>query len=119
MAWRTAGNVGCGGGPLILFFPPHFREAAMLEEGVSDHGHERMTVKALPGPSLEVVEAEFLLQLLMGLLANPSCLDGGGQPAQVHPGWQVRKIVFLLSRRAVLADEPGLVPRKMLPILVP
>ena len=87
MAWRTAGKVGCGGGPLILFFPPHFREAAMLEERVGDHGHERMTVKALPGPSLEVVEAEFLLQLLMGLLANPSCLDGGGQTAQVHPGW--------------------------------
>ena len=41
-----------------------------MEEGVSDHCHERMTVKALPGPSLEVVEAEFLLQLLMGLLAS-------------------------------------------------
>jgi hypothetical protein len=54
MACRTAGKVGCGGGPLILYFPPHFREAAMLEQGVSDHGHERMTVKALPGPSLEV-----------------------------------------------------------------
>src|SRR5438132_10824242 len=24
MAWRTAGNVGRGGGPLILFFPPCF-----------------------------------------------------------------------------------------------
>ena len=64
------GKVGCGGGPLTLFFPPHIRKAAMLEEGVSDHGHERVTVKALPGPSLEVVEAEFLLQLLMGLLAS-------------------------------------------------
>ena len=35
----------------------------MLEEGVSDHRHERVTMKALPGPSLEVVEAEFLFQL--------------------------------------------------------
>jgi len=32
----------------------------MLEEGVSDHRHERMPVQALPGPSLEVIEAEFL-----------------------------------------------------------
>jgi hypothetical protein len=32
----------------------------MLEERISDHRHERMTVKALPGPSLEVVKAEFL-----------------------------------------------------------
>jgi len=31
----------------------------MLEEGISDHGHERMTVKALPGSSFEVVETEF------------------------------------------------------------
>ena len=29
----------------------------MLEEGVSDHRHERVTVQALPGPSLEVIEA--------------------------------------------------------------
>src|SRR6266545_3340013 len=44
MAWRTAGRVGWGGGPLILFFPPCCCEAAMLEEGVRDHRHERMTV---------------------------------------------------------------------------
>ena len=35
-------------------------EATMLEEGISDHCHERVTVLALPGPSLEVIEAEFL-----------------------------------------------------------
>src|SRR5262249_45343636 len=44
MAWRTAGRVGWGGGPLILFFPPCCCEAAMLEEGVRAHRHERMTV---------------------------------------------------------------------------
>jgi hypothetical protein len=27
MAWRTAGRVGWGGGPLILFFPPCCCEA--------------------------------------------------------------------------------------------
>jgi hypothetical protein len=48
IAWRTVGKVGWGGGPLILFFPPCCREAAMLEEGVRDHRRERMTVKALP-----------------------------------------------------------------------
>ena len=52
-------------------------EAAMLEEGVSDHRHERMTVKAVPGSSLEVIETEFFFQLLVSLLANPTRLDGG------------------------------------------
>ena len=51
----------------------------MLEEGVGDHSHERMTVKAWPRSSLEVIEAEFFFQLLMGLLADPSRLDGGSQ----------------------------------------
>ena len=49
----------------------------MLEEGVRDHRHERMAMKALPGSSLEVIETEFFFQLLVSLLANPSRLDGG------------------------------------------
>jgi hypothetical protein len=104
---------------LIRFFPPHFFEATMLKEGERDHCHERMAVKALPGSSLEVVEAEFLFQLLMGLLANPSRLDGGGQGSQAGRSRQVGEIVFLLSRRPVFADKPGLVSRQMLLTLVP
>ena len=36
----------------------------MLEEGVGDHGHEGVTMKALPGSPLEVIKPEFLFQLL-------------------------------------------------------
>ena len=86
----------------------------MLEECVCDHCHQRVTMKAVPRPSLEVVEPEFLLQLLMSLFADPSCLDRRSQAAQVHLGGQVGKIIFLLPGGAVLADEPGFVPRKML-----
>ena len=82
----------------------------MLEEGVCDHRHERMTVKALPGSSLEVIETEFFFQLLVSLLANPSRLDGGRQDAQVRFCRQVGEIVFLLSRHPVFADKPSLVP---------
>ena len=77
MAWRTAGNVGRGGGPLILFFPPCCFKPAILEESVGDHRHERMTVKTLPGSALEVIETKFFFQLLVSLLADPSRLDGG------------------------------------------
>ena len=49
----------------------------MLEECVGDHGHECMTMEALPGSSLEVIKPEFLFQLLMGLFANPSRFDRG------------------------------------------
>ena len=63
---------------MILFFPPRLCESAMLEERVGDHCHECVTMKALPGSSLEVIKPELLFQLLMGLFANPSRLDGGG-----------------------------------------
>jgi hypothetical protein len=49
----------------------------MLEEGVSDHCHERVTMEASPGSPFEVIETAFLFQLLMGLLADPSGLDSG------------------------------------------
>src|SRR5438034_11100224 len=93
MAWRTAGNVGRGGGPLILFFPPCCFKPAILEESVGDHRHERMTVKALPGSALEVIETKFFFQLLVSLLANPSRLDWWplGCASQSSPaGWQDR-----------------------------
>src|SRR5262249_60820660 len=77
MGARPAGKVGWGGGPLFLFFPPCCCEPAMLEEGVSDHRHKRMTMKALPGSSLEVVKTKFFFHLLVSLLANPTRLDGG------------------------------------------
>ena len=50
----------------------------MLEECIRNHGHESVPMKALPGSSLEVVEAELFFQLLMGLFADPSCFDRGG-----------------------------------------
>src|SRR4051794_22937023 len=57
-ARRTAGKLGCGGGPGILFSPLRGCEALMLKEGVGDHRHEGMILAALiqapfrsnPGP---------------------------------------------------------------------
>ena len=69
----------------------------MLEEGVSDHRHQRMAVKTLPGAAFEVIEAEFFFHLLVGLFADPSRLDGGRQGAQVGLRRQVGEVVFLLS----------------------
>ena len=57
----------------------------MLEESVSNHGHERVAVEALPGSPLEVVETQFLVSLL----ANPPRLVGGRQGAQVRLRWHV------------------------------
>jgi hypothetical protein len=63
---------------LILFFPPRVCEATVLQEGVGNHSHQSVTMKTLPRSPLEVIKPKLLFQLLMRLLANPSCLDGGG-----------------------------------------
>ena len=76
----------------------------MLEECVSDHCHERVAMQARPGSALEVVQTEFFFQLLMRLLTNPSCLDGGRQGAQVDLCWQVCKIVLLVESPEILCS---------------
>ena len=69
MAVRIAGRLGCGGGPMILFFPFRRFEAPVLEVEEGDHGHEGVPVQAAPGSPLEVIEAKFFLELLVRLLA--------------------------------------------------
>ena len=80
----------------------------MLEKGVGDHGHQRVAMKASPGTAFEVVEAEFFLELLVSLLADPARLDGRRQRFEIDVGREVGQIVLLLAGRAPLADEPDL-----------
>lgn len=67
MAWRTAGKLGCGGGPLIRFFAPPGRG-----DGVA--GRRRRSWSSArddEGPAriarLKVIQPELLFQLLMRL----------------------------------------------------
>jgi hypothetical protein len=46
--FRMFGKVGWGGPAGILFSPARCGEAAMLEEGVGDHRHQRVAMKASP-----------------------------------------------------------------------
>ncbi len=43
----------------------------MLQEGVSDHRQQGVSMKTLPGSSFEVIESQFLLHLLMRLHVSP------------------------------------------------
>ena len=63
----------------MVFFSPCCLEATGLEKGVGHHAEQSMPMQPDPRSPLEVIEAEFLLELLMGLLADPSCLDRPGE----------------------------------------
>src|SRR6266511_208847 len=53
--------------------------------------------------------------MLAPMLANPSCLDGGRQGAQVGLCRQVGEVVFLLSRHPVFTDQHNLIERGLDP----
>lgn len=53
----------------------------------------------------------FLLKLLVRLFTDPSGFDRGGERLDGGIGRQVRHIVFLLSSRPPLANEPDLLAR--------
>ena len=114
MACLMAGRLGCGGGPGLLFFPFCLVETAGLQEGVGDHRHQRVAVQARPGATLEVVEAELFLELLMRLLADPACLDRSCDLFEQRVGGQVGEIIFAFAGRAMLADHPDLLAGQML-----
>lgn len=61
----------------------------MLQVGAGDARHQRVPVQAGPGAALEVIEAKFLLELLVGLLADPARLDRAGQGPPGRAGRQV------------------------------
>jgi hypothetical protein len=46
----------------------------LLEEGKTDHGHQRTIVEAAPRADFELIEAQFFLELLVGLLAGATSL---------------------------------------------
>src|SRR5829696_4806571 len=87
MARRTAGRLGDGGGPgprWDIFPRPRRKklgEAAVLEIGAGDAGHQRVSVQPRPGAAFEMAETELLFQLLMRLLADPAGLDRARQGA--------------------------------------
>src|SRR5258705_6391736 len=61
-----------------------------------------------------MVETEFLLQLLVRLLADPTRLDGAGERLEWRIDGQVRDIVLALAIGAAFSDQPGLLTRQVL-----
>ena len=82
MACRTAGRLGCGGGPVRLFPPLGGCKPMMLEKRKRDQRHQRVTVQTAPGSALKVVKPKLLFELLVRLLAHPARLDGARQPLE-------------------------------------
>ena len=79
MAVRIAGRLGRGGGPILFFSPFRRFESPVLQIEEGDHAHKSVAMQTAPGSPFEVIEAKFLLELLMGLLAEPARLNGGGE----------------------------------------
>src|SRR5215212_9879233 len=119
IARRTAGKLGDDGGPGTRggIFPRPRRgklgEAEVLEISEGDAGHQGVSMQPRPGAPLEMAEAEFLLELLMGLLADPACLDRSRQGAPRGSRRQIAEVVFALAVGAPFADQPDFLAREV------
>src|SRR3954453_14854055 len=120
MRRRIAGRLGWGGGPgsdgAPAFFSP---EPQVLEEGEGKLAEEGVVVQATPGAPLEMVEAQLVLHLLVHLLADPASLAQGGQGLERGLGRGVGQVVLPLAGGGVLAYEPCLLARQVLPARPP
>jgi hypothetical protein len=90
-ARRIAGKVGCGGPDGVLFSPARLGKTPALQIGVGDHAHQRVAMKTMPGAAFEVIEAEFFLELLVSLFANPPRLDRGGERLEMGLGGKLAR----------------------------
>src|SRR3954453_22287724 len=108
MARRISGSDGCGGGPLgtTFFSPPRRLQAPVLQISKGDAGHQGVAMQAGPGPALEVAEPQFLLELLVHLLAGPARRGGGDRAPQRGPRREVDEVVLLPAAVAPFADQP-------------
>jgi integration host factor subunit beta len=106
---RRARNAPSGGSrpcnPTPSAYPGHRWESSHDSAGYdrarrTGFRHDPLLGLVAPRQSLEVIETKFLLELLMGLLAEPPCLDRRSQ-AGGRPSRQVGKI-SIASQGAVL-----------------
>jgi hypothetical protein len=78
--------------------------------GEGDGRHQRVAMQTRPGAPCEVAQAEFLLELLVGLFTHPACRDGSSQSAQRRARRQVAEVEFTLAVRAPFANQPRRLP---------
>src|SRR4029078_2331540 len=76
---------------------------------------EPVVVQATPAPALEMVEAQLVLHLLVHLLADPTSLVQGRKARERRIGRVIGQLLLPLAAGAILADQPSLFTRKMLP----
>lgn len=94
------------------FPPPHQvrpGKATMLQVCEGQARHQPVTMQPGPRAALEVVEAEFFLELLMRLLAHSACLDRPNERPPRDPCREAGQVVLALARGALLAYQSDLI----------
>ncbi|MHB8839439.1 MAG: hypothetical protein ACYC7F_10865 [Gemmatimonadaceae bacterium] len=95
-------SVGWGDGPATGALPAYGErvQSMVLQAREGQHRRERVVMQSQPTPLLEVIEADFFLQLQALLLADPADLDRCGERALHRVHGVVRWFAFVLPVRA-------------------
>src|SRR5919206_1509239 len=73
----------------VIQYRRRVAQALYGQEAVRQEAQRCMMVEALPGATLEVVQAQLLFELLIALLHVPACLPHANSLRQGRRGWQV------------------------------
>ena len=90
-----------------------FGEPQRLKKRKRDYGEQRVMMEAPPRSTLEVIEPEFLLHLLMPLLACPPSLDSGHDLPTRGRRRQVRQVILAVVVAEPLTHKPRGVSRQV------
>ncbi len=123
LGWQ--GQVPChlctNGGYCIAFEVVGLRQAEPLKKVQRDHTEHGVMVQTLPGPPLEVVQADFFLQFPVGEFTRPAPFGDFNQPGKCCLWWEIAGVVFALLSSSLFPDDPSTLTRQMLTlgVLVP
>ena len=99
--------------PVYFLLGKHW-PASALQTAKRNHGLQSMMVQPYPGSAFVVVQAEFILEVLMRLFAHPAGLDHTYQRLARHASRMVAEIILALAVRTPLAHLPCGLTKKML-----
>ena len=94
------------------------RQSEPLKKVQSDHTQHSVMMQALPGPPLEMVQANFFLEFPVGEFTRPASFGYFDEPGKWCLWGKITGVVFAFFSSTLFPDHPSTLTGKMLALCV-